>query len=118
MFKKLNYFKSLYKKFGLSAIYFISISKLLKNKLGPRYISGIQYPIYLSNYHVDVTTLFQIFFAKEYEVALNISPQFIIDCGANIGLSAIYYANAYPQAKIIAIEPDRSNFKYLEINTV
>jgi FkbM family methyltransferase len=117
MFKKLQYHISVYIKFGFKSIYFLSISKFLKNKLGPRHISGIKYPLYLSNYNVDVSTLFQIFFAKEYEITLNSSPLFIIDCGANIGLSAIYYANIYPLATIIAIEPDRNNFKYLEINT-
>jgi hypothetical protein len=117
MYKKLKYHISIYKRFGLRAIYFFSISKVLKNKLGPRYIAGIKYPIYLSNYNVDILTLFQIFFAKEYEIPYNLSTRYIIDCGANIGLSAIYYANTYPFAKIIAIEPDKSNFKYLEINT-
>lgn len=41
----------------------------------------------------------------------------IIDCGGNIGLSAIYYANKYPHAKIIVVEPDTDNFKVLIKNT-
>jgi FkbM family methyltransferase len=54
---------------------------------------------------------------KEYEVADAIDPSFIIDCGANIGLSAVWYANTYPNAKIIAIEPDINNFVFLKKNT-
>jgi FkbM family methyltransferase len=43
-------------------------------------------------------------------------PKIIVDAGANIGLSAIYFANKYKDAKIIAIEPEDSNFSVLEKN--
>jgi FkbM family methyltransferase len=117
MFKSLKYYQSINKRFGPGALRFLISSKFVKNKLGPRYIPGIEHPVYLSNYNVDVLTLFQIFFGKEYEVSLKSNPTFIIDCGANIGLSAIYYAHNFPNAKIIAIEPDKGNFKFLEKNT-
>ncbi len=45
-----------------------------------------------------------------------VSP-FIIDCGANIGLSVLYYKQIYPSAKIFAFEPDLKNFALLEKNT-
>jgi len=35
----------------------------------------------------------------------------IVDCGANIGLSAVYFALAYPDARIIAVEPQPDNFR-------
>jgi FkbM family methyltransferase len=41
----------------------------------------------------------------------------IIDAGANIGLSALFFANKYPDAKIFAIEPEETNYKLLELNT-
>lgn len=34
----------------------------------------------------------------------------IIDCGANIGLSAHYFLDTFPMAKIIGLEPDRTNY--------
>ncbi len=34
----------------------------------------------------------------------------IVDCGANIGLSAVYFALEFPAARILAIEPHRGNF--------
>ncbi|MFC1559021.1 FkbM family methyltransferase [Gemmatimonadota bacterium] len=40
----------------------------------------------------------------------------IIDAGANIGTSAIAFSKRYPNAMIIAIEPETSNFTLLEEN--
>lgn len=41
----------------------------------------------------------------------------IIDGGANIGLSAVWFARAYPQATIFAVEPDAGNVAMLRRNT-
>jgi len=40
-----------------------------------------------------------------------------VDCGANIGVSALYFARRYPAAKILAIEPDPANYEMLVRNT-
>lgn len=40
----------------------------------------------------------------------------ILDCGANIGLSVIWLKQCYPAARIIAFEPDPTNFLLLEKN--
>lgn len=41
----------------------------------------------------------------------------IIDAGANIGASAVWFSLQYPQAQIVCFEPDAANFKLLEMNT-
>ncbi len=47
----------------------------------------------------------------------NLSPNsFIIDCGANIGMSVIYMKDNFPDAEIIAFEPDEFNFNLLTKN--
>jgi len=40
----------------------------------------------------------------------------IIDAGANIGATSVFYAHTVPNAQIVAIEPDAGNFKLLEKN--
>ena len=40
----------------------------------------------------------------------------ILDCGANVGLSIIYFKQLFPNAEIIAFEPDPQIFKVLEDN--
>ena len=41
----------------------------------------------------------------------------IIDCGANIGLSALFLAKLFPRAIVYAVEPDENNFAMLKLNT-
>lgn len=41
----------------------------------------------------------------------------IIDCGANVGLSTLYFGLKYPQGRIIAFEPDPFCFGLLVQNT-
>jgi FkbM family methyltransferase len=41
----------------------------------------------------------------------------IVDAGGYTGLSAAYFATKYPEATIIAIEPDAENFELLTMNT-
>jgi len=40
----------------------------------------------------------------------------ILDCGANIGLSSLYFAKNWPSAHVVAVEPDPSNFELLRRN--
>jgi FkbM family methyltransferase len=40
----------------------------------------------------------------------------IIDCGSNIGMSVLYFKLIYPQANIVAFEPDPQAFACLEEN--
>ncbi len=64
----------------------------------------------------DVDVFRQIFIEREYDFEARRSPSTIIDAGANIGLASIYFANRFPDARIIAIEPEASNYSVLEIN--
>jgi FkbM family methyltransferase len=43
--------------------------------------------------------------------------KFVIDAGANIGFTAVLFANWWPQCKIISIEPDRENYELTLKNT-
>ena len=57
----------------------------------------------------------EIFLEEIYKQEL---PQnaLIIDCGANIGLSVIYLKRKFPDARIIAFEPDRDNYALIKKN--
>ena len=57
----------------------------------------------------------EIFVDKIYEQTLPPNA-YILDCGANIGLSVIYFKRICPSAHIIAFEPDPLNFEILNYN--
>jgi FkbM family methyltransferase len=63
----------------------------------------------------DLSTYDQVFRNGEYEFQAS-NPKVIIDAGANIGLASILFASRYPSARIIAIEPEHSNFQLLKEN--
>ena len=57
----------------------------------------------------------EIFIDEIYKQELPSNP-FIIDCGANIGLSVIYLKMLFPDSTIIAFEPDENNYQILQKN--
>lgn len=58
----------------------------------------------------------EIFDQQIYNFRSEKTDPLIIDCGANIGMSVIYFKKMYPEAKIIAFEPDKYIFDVLEEN--
>ena len=40
----------------------------------------------------------------------------ILDCGANVGMGTLYWKHLYPQARVIAFEPDPTIFRVLREN--
>jgi len=73
--------------------------------------------IYVRTNTPDLDIAISGLFRKEYEQIRTSNPKFIIDAGANIGTSAIFFAERYPNAQIIAVEPEESNFNLLLKNT-
>lgn len=62
-------------------------------------------------------SMYREIFKKEiYKFKSETKKPYIIDCGANIGLSVIYFKNLYPEAEIIGFEPDKRIFDMLKNN--
>lgn len=58
----------------------------------------------------------EIFCKDVYRFHSETKHPFIIDCGANIGLSVFYFYKNYPGAQIWAFEPDKEIFNLLQEN--
>jgi FkbM family methyltransferase len=104
-----------------------STSAIRKLRLG-----GVPHPVFLRPGTSDWDFLDQVFVSREYECPSEghnqalfrfytncvekLKVPLIIDCGANIGLASIWYAQKFPRAKIIAVEPEPENFRILAMN--
>jgi FkbM family methyltransferase len=96
-------------------------------------LNGERRDFYLRRDTSDIKVLNQIFISGEYDLSalkrykeiLNFvdmafslnRPPLIIDCGANNGISSLFFAFEYQNAKIVAVEPDPENFEMLNLNT-
>lgn len=58
----------------------------------------------------------ELFQSEMYKFKSSSSNPYIIDCGANLGMSVIYFKQLYPNATIIAFEADDYIFNFLEKN--
>jgi FkbM family methyltransferase len=58
----------------------------------------------------------ELFQSEMYKFKASRPNPCIIDCGANLGMSIIYFKQLYPDASIIAFEADEHIFSFLEKN--
>src|ERR1700687_4117230 len=64
--------------------------------------------IWLREVGSDSTTFLEVVVLQVYGVITERlkTCQYVIDLGANIGLASRYFACAYPQCRVFAVEPD------------
>ena len=75
----------------------------------------VKHPYRLSR-HGDVAR--RNFIDEEYDRILSDGDTpLIVDAGANIGASVLFFRWRYPEARIIAVEPEPDNFELLRRNT-
>jgi FkbM family methyltransferase len=64
----------------------------------------------------DLATFGKVVADREYDLPGLSNIATIIDAGANIGLTTLYFAHKFPGACILALEPEASNFELLTRN--
>jgi len=77
-------------------------------RLGQRWLKIPDVASFLSMYE-------EIFVRRIYEIPQK-APR-ILDLGANIGISVLWFKERYPESQILAIEADPKIFQYLEQST-
>lgn len=81
---------------------------------------GVLFLLNLKN-SIDRKIIFNGIFEKEQifsmiEAAKKIKPDYFIDVGANLGLYSVIVANSPDVKRVIAFEPDKSNYSQLRAN--
>jgi FkbM family methyltransferase len=114
MLEKLGAFHRYRRAVGVLGTIRLAIAKRKKEPhLVKVKVHGVRSPVYLRVPSSDIQAFAQIFTRNEYIIEVNREPEFIVDAGANIGLASISFANQFPNARILAIEPEEENFKIL-----
>lgn len=90
---------------------------LILSFIAKNYYLFIFKPLIIRDNTSDIKVFRSIFILKEFDLPIDVKPRLIVDAGAYTGLSALFFARKYPDAKIIAIEPEDSNFEILKQNT-
>lgn len=98
-------------------------------------LRGLNHPVWLRPGTSDWLVMEQTFIAQEYDFSeweehgnlvqrcyrgcLERSRKpVIIDCGANIGLSSVWFAERFPDAIVYAVEPEPDNYSILVRNAL
>lgn len=120
MLKKINNFCELLKQFGLfSTSKYYWLKKVKKSGLNSIKINGWKHKLFLRFGTSDIDVFHQIIIDKEFEMVsskVENSVKTIIDAGANIGLSSLFFAQKFPGARIFSIEPEDENFQVMKMN--
>ncbi|MBI4341873.1 MAG: FkbM family methyltransferase [Candidatus Omnitrophica bacterium] len=81
----------------------------MKGALIRLHVRGLNTPLYVRYGTSDPMVFRQVFIDHEYACLTVESPRWIVDCGGNVGYTALYYLRQYPAAQLIVIEPDGDN---------
>jgi len=90
-----------------------------RKKICDIYKKGVPKPFTLRLGSSDWQLLNEIFLRGEYEALLKCDlgkPRWIVDLGSNIGLTLRLWRQHYPEARILAVEPDPDNVRILRMN--
>jgi len=106
-------FKNPYREVNINWLKLKYYKHISAGKLRTHYL--FNKPLFFYNPEELLHAFNEIFIGNVYKLQLQNHP-YIFDCGANIGLSVIYLKHNYPDAEIVAFEPDKKNFDLLEKN--
>jgi FkbM family methyltransferase len=81
-------------------------------------VPGYKHPVTIRGGNgSDGFALYQIHVMRDFDVLADLgSPRLIIDAGANIGMTSIYFLNRYPSVRIVAVEPNPETFEICRRN--
>ncbi len=66
----------------------------------------------------DLRTLRQVWCTEPYVLPPDPDVRWILDAGANVGYATKWFADRFPNATVIAIEPDAQNVAMIRRNTI
>ena len=109
MFKKNKYRKLGFSRSQVARFRRMNFTQETEVKFGSKQIK-------ITNPYWFLHSIDELFIDQLYKFESSVTNPFIFDCGANWGLSLIFFKQLYPNSEIIAYEPDPEIFKILTEN--
>jgi FkbM family methyltransferase len=107
IFKKPSYLKTLWSLYKLR----------INTRKGEIQTTSLLGPLFKLSNGVSFSFLYnEIYINEIYKFQSNNNKPYILDCGANIGVSVCYFKKLYPNSEIVAFEPDEKLFEILSDN--
>ena len=104
-------------RFGVLAGYGLYLNTKISRGLRAIQVPGMTSPIYMRTGTSDRSAFNEVIVKRWYDHPFpGGMPRLIVDAGANVGYASVRFAELYPQADIIAIEPDAENFEVIKRN--
>lgn len=73
-------------------------------------VRGLDFPVRCRVSTSDLEVFRQVFVNLDYQPVGGLErPRLMIDCGANVGLTSVWFLSRYPELEVVAIEPDPGN---------
>ena len=82
----------------------------------PRRKRILGHPIEFFDYRHLRFVFVEIFLTRDYLFSSETTQPFIVDCGANLGMSILFFKRLYPGCRVLAFEPDPGIFSLLQRN--
>ena len=100
--------------------YFVKLFHLARTHVGltAARLPELSHPLFFRCGTSDILNMLQIFQRQEYGSVIPHTPARILDLGAYAGYAAVFLANRFPAAEILAVEPSPANYRMLQMNTL
>lgn len=119
LFLALRYKGSLSEKISVfRTLLSLKLNKLISGKGANKECTQkiLNYSVTGHDYSTLHTLFYDIFLSPPYLFKSKNEKPLIIDCGAHIGMSVLYFKNLFPNSKIIAIEANPHAYRLLKKN--
>lgn len=106
---------------SLRALYFQELERIARTHVGlcEACLPELPHSVQLRCGTSDIDNLAQIFLRRDYDFPIDGPvPARILDLGAYVGYAAVWFANRFPEAQILCVEPVPANFRLVLLNTL
>lgn len=101
---------------GYLAVRLAARWRWLRRTTGAPHVGLFGTRIFFADYSALLHLYREIFIAQQYAFSTDSPAPVIVDCGGNIGLSALYFKCLYPHARVLVFEADIAAFQLLKKN--